>query len=146
MKSIDMTDIECKHPSRRGVSILVPGGWTAYVGEVTLDEQMLGVYARYLGDEAEARALAQRVYESGFMAGLRHAIQRRAQEYATLFPDLEREVKRWRTSKKYVVLDGFDPEKVQACYVPFDNTGRQGKAFAEKMLQEMGAAARKAAA
>lgn len=144
MKKLSMSDITADHPSKLSAKIFIPGGWQAYVGEVALDAKTLDVYSRYLHSRREAAAVAQRVYESGFLVGLRACIKRRAQEYAERFPDLVHEEKKFRTTRKIYLLDGFDPEKVQALYVPFDNTGRPGKPFAQDILFEMARDARHA--
>jgi hypothetical protein len=136
MKLLAVTDMEVAHPNRP-LTLLIPGGWNAYVGQVTLDKRTQDVYANYLGNAAKAAEIGQKVFEAGYLAGLRHAIKRRAIEYAMMFPDLVEE-KKDKGSKKYATLRGFDPELVQSCYVPHDNVGRTGKAFAENMLRRMG--------
>lgn len=145
MKLVEMPDIEVKHPEQR-LKLFVPGGWHARVAEVTIDAPTLAAYTRYLGNEREARELHQKVYESGYIKGLRLAIARRAQEYATRFPDLVAPLPRqYSTTREYVTLRGFDPERLQGTYVPFDQPGRGGNVTIDTTLTELAQEARASA-
>lgn len=138
MKLVEMAPIEITLPRTERQRIRIEGGWHARVAEITIDEATERAYARILGSADAARALHQRVYESGYINGLRLAIARRALEYAKRFPELvEAAPQRYDTSTRYFRLRGFDPMRAQATYIPFDYPGRAGSDIIHDTLEEM---------
>ena len=122
MKKVPMDEIETK-------GLRIEGGWEAWVPEVTPDEDAIQTYSRYFqglgrppgAARKEALETVQKTFDSAFLRGLRLSVARWARLY----------------HEKFGNLDGFDPSFMQGAYVPFDNTGRRGKVFAQEMLWTM---------
>jgi hypothetical protein len=139
MKLLDMPAIECRTLDRSSTKIFIPGGWKAYVGEISIDAETLRAYARVIGDTNEALELHQQLYEKGYMVALRLAIARRAQRYHELFPKLAQPLRRdFNTTQKYVTLLGFDPAALQSTFIPYERPGRGGNPLVDETLREMG--------
>lgn len=147
MKRLSMPDIECRsRKARGGPRIFIPGGWEAFIAEISLDAETLRAYTRVVGSAAEAAALHQQIYERGYIVGLRLAIARRAQLYYQLYPELAEPLRReYDTSQQFVTLRGFDPQTLQSTYIPFERPGRAGNPLIEEMLHTMAKEAKLAA-
>ena len=126
MHKVMMTDIR-----RRRQKIKIPGGWIAKVPSIQLKNEDRDAFIRYyqsargvspIRAEEVIDDAMQGIFVKGWLLGLREMLVIRAQEYRTIFG----------------TLDGFDPAKIQAAYVPGENTGRAGKPVVRKMLLLMG--------
>jgi hypothetical protein len=124
MKLVKGPSILVRHPRTPGTWIFVPGTWHAQMPTVTSHEA--------------ATEIVQRVFESGYMRGLRDAMARRARDYARLFPELCEPAELPKTRKKIVTLRGFDPGALQATFVPFEKVGSHGKHVYVAELEKMG--------
>lgn len=150
MRKISAPDITVRHPFERSSFLFIPGGWQLHVPEVTADAAALDIYARYFKQDActdnvakeRASALVQKVFESGYIKGVRDAIANRALEYAERHRDLIERAKLPSTRKRFYTLTGFEPEPLQFTYIPHQNVGRAGLPFIREMLDEMANAAR----
>jgi hypothetical protein len=124
MKKIEMTDLAARH-------LVVPGGWHAHVPAVTPDEEWLAHVTRYFIADgyqpAQARALALAVAQAKSDAGWVRDIRQSIRRYALIY------------ARRFGSLDGFDPEMMQAAYMPgvAENTGRRGKQFVNSLFMEM---------
>lgn len=133
MKKIPFGDLQTNWRQR---TLFVPGGWMATVPEVTPDPQALQAFQRYLEADGMTPALArltaldtiQGVFEAGYLRGIRNMLYSRVKDYADRWPQLVREDG---------TLEGFDPERLQGAYFPFERVGRRGKSFVDIMLGEM---------
>lgn len=104
-----------------GRTLVIPGGWKAYVLEVRAeDEDMQWQVQQYIHnlnmsvDDAMKLAyrVAQSVYTGGFTHKLGISTMQKAKRYAEMYPDLVVDM------GDHYVLDGFDPEVLQGYYVP----------------------------
>lgn len=153
MIPFEMTDIRRHFTGRNKVGpkgahiyLLVPGGWTAQVPEVTGEPQILDAYKRYFiqdGNSSQmaaelARETVQETYRHGFIDGLRDSIWAHAREYAVMYPELrQRSELSSRGGNVEITMRGFDPEVMQSAYVPFQRPGRAGLGFVKDMLRRM---------
>lgn len=126
MPRVLMPQIKRKKPR-----ITIPGGWIARIPSVTLPRSEADAYINYfvhskgmspVAAERHITEVMQNIFTKGWLLGLREMLILRAIEYKELFGTLE----------------GFDPETLQAAYVPGENTGRAGKPVVRKMLLLMG--------
>lgn len=135
MKPLPFADLQTRYQER---TLFVPGGWTAFVPEVTPDANTLQAFTRYLEADGMSRMVArqaaletiQSVFESGYLRGIRNMLYARAKEYAQRFPALVRDDG---------TLAGFDPTQLQRAYFPFERTGRRGKHFVDEIMRGMAA-------
>lgn len=113
--------------------VVIPGGWTAKIPSAQLYENELQVYAGYyVRNYAMHEGAAFKRVEGDIEAlwirawtdGLRNALTNMARRYSRMFPDLG--------------LAGFDPEAMQAGYIPGERVGRTGKPAVKRLLFEMG--------
>lgn len=122
MRFVQMSDIRFGEHT-------VPGGWLAKVPNVGPSVSDERIFVQKYVDEGmgrvaartHARDVMQRVFEGGWIAGLRQAIRRWAEWYIEEFGDLR----------------GFDPSRLSIWYVPFDNPGRAGKPGAIAEMRDM---------
>ena len=151
MKRAIMNDIWTRTKTRG--RIFVPGGWQAWVPEVELLDSDLNAYAAAFMDEERGDALAARRRAARIIAAeygrcrirnLRLSVAGWARKYSRMYPDLceEAERKRGGHMRYCWILRGFDPERIQACFLPDANTGRRGNPYANRMLAEMAHEAR----
>lgn len=120
--------------------------------EVVADAKAHHMYTDYFRQdydtvrEAElaARALVQKVFESGYVKGVRDAIANRALEYCQRHRDLLERAP-LKSRRRYYTLAGFDPEPLQYTYIPHQNVGRAGLPFIKEMLDNMANAERERA-
>lgn len=123
--------IEVEMPDLIRGELTVPGGWTARIPKISTgaDESAFVRYYIQHGmsiPEAEStvRTSFQALFTRSWLQGLREMILNRAEEYMKMYPDLG--------------LNGFRPERLQAAYVPGENTGRRGKPVVRKILLDLG--------
>ena len=122
---------KAKDIRRKKGNIRIPGGWTIKIPSIEMKEGEKDAYVKYLSKshgtppqlaERKIQASMQKVFDRGWMIGLREMLVDRAAEYRSIFGDLE----------------GFDPERLQGAYVPGENTGRAGKPVVRRLLVQMG--------
>lgn len=122
--------LKVEMPESRAGGLVVPGGWTAKIPEITLEPKALNAYVSYvmrrksapMAEAAEIVRLAhQDRYNYGYISSLRAAVRYRAEQYL----------------KRYGSLDGFDPELMMRLWMPGENVGRRGKPFALTLMAEM---------
>jgi len=129
MIRVKMTTIK-----RKGLT--VPGGWIARIPSVKLFVEEQQHYVRYYERRGMPEARAHDTVLNAITAlwvrawtdRLRESVANAAVRYNKMFPELK--------------LAGFDPEQVQAVYVPGEKTGRDGKPAAYELLRRLGEAER----
>lgn len=113
----------------RSHGVRIAGGWHALVPDASIDASFLKEMAlrfQRLGApvavaEARARAAMQRMFEGHYVTHLRMFTARKAREYVDRYGDLR----------------GFDPERLQAGFIPRDFHGGGRSLFLERLMQEM---------
>jgi len=125
--------ITIEAPPIRRQGLFIPGGWQARIPGVTFyPGDLAPLYAHFQKRghnfavaTQQAEGALEAIWIRAYLDGMREAITNAALRYDAIYPELE--------------LAGFDPEKVQAAYVPGDKfTGRRGKVGLKKLLVEMG--------
>ena len=129
--------IHRKMPELTTGNITIPGGWHAWVPEGTNDAQALQLYARYYAADGLRPAQSLEKAEAMLQAVLQNDWSRRLTQF------VRREAK--LHVSKVGSLAGFDPERLQAAFMPHDNKiGCGGKNALRVLRAEMVAAARNA--
>lgn len=133
---VEMPEITTE--SERFGTLRVEGGWEARVPELAPPDtdDVFRAHVRYRvqdglsADEAEqdVRSRYLRGWISWYKRQLKYSIRGWAERYAEMHPELVADDGS---------LAGFDPERMQSCYFPFENTGRKGKPFARELMREM---------
>ena len=118
MKTLTTRDIE------------IPGGWQAWIPEGTDDEQALQAYTRYFQADGFPPGKAREKAEETLRRVLEQDWKRRLTQF------VRREARRHHA--RVGSLAGFDPEKLQSGFMPWDqDIGRHGKAALRQLRSEM---------
>lgn len=125
-----MIRIKARDMHRKDPPLTIKGGWMIKVPEVEMREAEQEAYVKYLNKAHGMSPITaskvvseatQRAFTTAFKQKLRDMLFTRADEYVAMYGDLR----------------GFDPERLQAAYVPGENTGRAGKPVVRRLLQLM---------
>lgn len=139
-----MYRIEMPHIKRKwqGKYIYIPGGWRAHLPIIEVEPCVLEAWRVYLMQSgvgviesvAQAKRIGQGIYAAGYRPGLLSHTMYWAKQYAKAYPE---SLEATGMIDGIYVLKGFEPERVQSSFVPFQRSGRKGQPFMSSLLREM---------